>query len=240
MKLLRALILLTLAIVPSSYSDTIPIRGPQPAPGVREAFEKFNEDAEAWNRRCSMTHSEAEQSWCERERAKLDNRKAKLLAGGSNLTESPVFALTLRKRAGGEVVAQTKSDSSGAFTLGTVPAGAYTLELSTKDVPRYPAFTLKIAGTKISENGKGILTRYLRQGAAFDIDAAGAPLRGLITAGAKNAKTMIWLPTPAGTLLPPRWVEQGSAQAVSFRNSGYYTVDAVKKLQEHVDISSGR
>ncbi len=238
MKQMLAVTLLTLAIVYPSYSDPIPIRGPQPAPGVKEAFEKFNEDAAAWNRRCTTTHSEAEQSWCEKERAQLDYRKAKLLAGGSNLTESPVFELALRKRAGGRVVAQTKSDLSGAFTLGTVPAGAYTLELSTKDVPRYPAFTLKIAGTKTGENDKGILTRYLRQGAAFEIDAAGAPLHGLITAGAKNAKTMIWLPTPTGTLLPPRWVEQGSAQAVSFRNSGYYTIETVKKMQEHLDLGA--
>ena len=239
MKLIPIATLLTLAIVRSSYSDTIPIRGPEAAPGVREAFEKFNEDAAAWNKRCAMTHSESEQSWCENERAKLDSRKAKLLAGGSNLTESPVFALTLRKRAGGKVVAQTKTDLSGAFSLGTVPAGAYTLQLSTKDVPRYPAFTLKIAGTKIGEKDKGILTRYLRQGAEFEIDAAGAPLRGLITAGAKNAKTMIWLPTPTGTLLPPRWVEQGSAQAVSFRNSGYYTKDAVEKIQDHMSTIPG-
>ena len=237
MKLISAATLLTLAIVQSSYSDSIPISGPEAAPGVREAFEKFNEDAAAWNRRCAITHSESEQSWCENERAKLDSRKAKLLAGGSNLTEAPIFTLTLRKRGGGNVVAQTKSDSSGAFNLGTVPAGAYTLELSTKDVPRYPAFTLKIAGTKISQNDKSILTRYLRQGAAFDIDAAGAPLRGLVTAGAKNAKTMIWLPTPTGSSLPPRWVEQGSAQAVSFRNTGYYTRNAVEKIQEHMSTS---
>jgi hypothetical protein len=239
MKLLSALTLLTLAIVQSSYSETIPIRGPEPAPGVREAFEKFNEDAAAWNKRCAMTHSASEQSWCENERAKLDSRKAKLLAGGSNLTENPVFALTLRKRGSGQVVAQAKSDVSGAFTLGTVPAGAYTLELITKDVPRFPAFTLKIAGTKIGEKDKGILTRYLRQGAAFDLDAAGAPLRGLITAGAKNAKTMIWLPTPTGSLLPGRWVEQGSAQAVSIRNTGYYSRNAVEKIQEHMSTLWG-
>lgn len=237
MKLLGAVILFSLAIVQSSYSDSIPISGPEAAPGVREAFEKFNEDAAAWNRQCAVTRSEAEQSRCENERAKLDARKAKLLAGGSNLTESPVFALTLRKRAGGNVVAQTKSDSSGAFNLGTVPAGAYTLELSTKDAPKYPAFTLKIAGTKISQNDKSILTRYLRQGAAFDIDAAGGPLRGLVTAGAKNAKSMIWLPTPTGTNLPPRWVEQGSAQAVSMRNTGYYTRNAVEKIQEHMSTT---
>jgi hypothetical protein len=235
MKRIMAVTLFTLAIVQSGYPDSIPIRGPEAAPGVKEAFEKFNDDAAAWNRRCAITNSEAEQSWCESERAKLDYRKAKLLAGGSNPTETTVFDLTLRKRAGGKVVAQTKSDLSGAFRLGAVPPGGYTLELRTKAVPRFPAFTIKIAGTKAGESDKGILTRYLVQGAAFDIDTVpGTPLRGLITAGAKNAKVMIWLPSPTGSILPGRWVEQGSAQAVAFRNTGYYTTEAVKKIQEHM------
>lgn len=235
MKSILAVTLITLALVQTSYSDTIPIRGPEPAPGVREAFEKFNEDAAAWNRRCTITHSEAEQSWCERERAQLDYRKGKLLAGGSNPTENSIFELTMRRKANGSVVAQAKSDASGAFTIGSVPAGAYTLELRTRVVPRLPAFTLKIAGVKAWDSGKGILTRYLVGGASFDIDTvSGTPLRGLITPGAKNAKTMIWLPTPTGSILPGRWVEQGSAQAVSFRNSGHYTRAAIEKIQEHM------
>ena len=237
MKQTLAVTLLTLAIVSSSYSDPIPIRGPQPAPGVKEAFDKFNKDAAAWNRRCAVTNSEAEQSWCEKERAQLDYRKAKLLAGGSNPTENTIFDLVLRKRAGGKVVAQVKSDFSGAFKMGTFPAGSYTLELRTKDVPRLPAFTIKLAGTKSGDSEKGVLTRYLLGGAAFDIETvSGTPLRGLITPGAKNAKMMIWLPQPTGSLLPGRWVEQGSAQAVSFRNTGYYTTEAIKKMQDHVDL----
>ena len=238
MKPILAVTFLTLLVVQSSYSDTIPIRGPEPAPGVKEAFEKFNADAAAWNRRCAITHSEAEQSQCEKERAELDYRKGKLLAGGSNPTENTIFELTLRKRVGGKVVAQAKSDLSGAFLIGTFPAGAYTLELHTKDVPRLPAFTIKMAGTKPGDSEKGVLTRYLAGGAAFDINILpGAQLRGLITPGSKNAKTMIWLPQPTGSLLPGRWVEQGSAQAVSFRNTGYYTIEAVKKIQEHMSTN---
>jgi hypothetical protein len=239
MKPILAVTFLTLAVVQASYSDPIPIRGPAPAPGVKEAFEKFNDDAAAWNRRCAITHSEAEQSWCEKERAQLEYRKAKLLAGGSNPTENSIFELTLRKRAGGKVVAQTKSDVSGAFTIGTVPPGAYTIELRTKEVPRLPAFTLKMAGVKSGDSEKGILTRYLLGGAAFDIDTvSGTPLRGLITPGAKNARMMIWLPPLTGSLLPGRWVEQGSAQAVPFRNTGYYSLEAVKKLQERMDVGA--
>jgi hypothetical protein len=83
-----------------------------------------------------------------------------------------------------------------------------------------------------------VLTRYLAGGAAFDIVAvSGTPLRGLISPGAKNAKTMIWLPTPTGSILPGRWVEQGSAQAVAFRNTGYYTREAVEKIQEHMSTN---
>jgi hypothetical protein len=230
-----AVALLSLSILQSSYSDTIPIRGPEPAPGVREAFEKFNADAAAWNRRCTITHSEAEQASCEKERAQLDYRKARLLAGGSNPTENSIFELTLRKRAGGKVIAQTKSDVSGAYTIGIVPPGAYTLELRTKEVPRLPAFTLKIAGVKSGDSEKGILTRYLVGGAAFDIDAvSGTPLRGLITPGAKNAKTMMWLPPVTGSILPGRWVEQGSAQTVAFRHTGYFRRETVEKIQEHM------
>ena len=237
MKLLSAVTLLTLAIVQSSYSDPIPIRGPQPAPGVREAFEKFNDDAAVWNRRCTITHSEAEQSWCEKERAQLEFRKAKLLAGGSNPTENSIFELTLRQRAGGKVVKQSKSDLSGAFMIGTVPAGSYTLELRTKNVPRLPAFTIKIAGTKSGDSEKAVLTRYLMGGAAFDIDTvSGTPLRGMITPGSKNAKKMIWLPQAIGSNLPGRWVEQGSAQAVAFSNTGHYTTEALRKMQEHADL----
>jgi hypothetical protein len=237
MKRILPVVFLALAIVRSTYSDNIQIRGAQAAPGVKEAFEKFNEDAAAWNRRCAITHSEAEQSQCEKERAQLDYRKAKLLAGGSNPTENSIFELTLRKKAGGQVVAQTKSDASGAFTIGAVPPGAYTLELRTKEVPRLPAFTLKIAGVKSGDSEKGILTRYLRDGAAFDIDAvSGTPLRGLISPGARNARTMIWLPTPTGSIFPGRWVEQGSAQAVAFRNTGTYSLEAIKKMQDHIDL----
>jgi hypothetical protein len=53
---------------------------------------------------------------------------------------------------------------------------------------------------------------------------------------AKNAKTMIWLPPVTGSILPGRWVEQGSAQTVAFRNTGHYTIDAIRKLQDHNDI----
>jgi hypothetical protein len=237
MKQTMAVTLLSLAIVQGSYSDPIPIRGPQSAPGVKEAFEKFNEDAAAWNRRCAITQSEAEQSWCEKERAQLDYRKGKLLAGGSNPTENTIFELTLRTRGGGKVVKQIKSDLSGAFMIGPVPPGSYTLELRTKDVPRFPAFTIKIAGMKSGDSEKGVLTRYLVGGAAFDIETVpGTPLRGLITPGAKNAKTMIWLSQATGSLLPGRWVEQGSAQAVAFRNTGYYSIDAIRKMQDHVDL----
>src|ERR1700749_1634123 len=136
MKRPLAITLLTLSIVSLSYSDPIPIRGPAAAPGVKEAFEKFNEDAAAWNRRCAITNSEAQQAQCEKERAALDYRKAKLLAGCWNPTESYIFDLTRRTRASGKIVAQTKSDLSGAFTIGSVAPGAYPLELRTKEVPR--------------------------------------------------------------------------------------------------------
>jgi hypothetical protein len=56
----------------------------------------------------------------------------------------------------------------------------------------------------------------------------------LIAPGAKNAKTMIWLPLLTGSILPGRWVEQGSAQTVAFRHTGYFNRETVQKTQEHM------
>jgi hypothetical protein len=43
-------------------------------------------------------------------------------------------------------------------------------------------------------------------------------------------------PDPDGQHFPGRWVEQGSAQAVSFRNTGYYSLEAIKRMQDHIDL----
>ncbi|PYJ09416.1 MAG: hypothetical protein DMF06_09975 [Verrucomicrobia bacterium] len=237
--LLTALFLSSIASL--TYSDTIPVGGPPAGPGVKEAFEKFNADVAAWNRRCTTTSSAAEQTWCEEQRALLESRKAKLRAGAyptADEARNPTVQITLRRR-GGQIVKQVQSDANGFFTVGTFPAGAYTLDFRAQSVSAVKdrSFVIKIAGTNSRGADKVLQGRYFADGVSFGIETlSGAPLKGVIAPSlVRNAKKMIWLPPEIGTNLPGRWIEEGSAQAVGAHNWGHYTVDAIRKMQDHND-----
>jgi hypothetical protein len=243
MKPILAVILLTISIVRSTCSETIAIRGPEAAPGQREAIDRLNVDVDAWNRRCATTNSDAEQGWCEEERARLETRKMKLRAGGASsldaLAHNPTVEISLR-RSGGKIVKQVKTDANGVFTVGTVPAGSYSLEFRAKSAREIEnqSFVIKIAGTKSRGGDKSLLGRHFVGGASFDIETLPrTELRGAIAPGSlRNARKMIWLPQEMGSNLPGRWVEEGSAQAVARYNWGHYTLEAIKKMQDHVDL----
>ena len=244
MKSILAVLLLTLSIPGLIYSDNLPTRSAGASVGAKEAIEKLNADAAAWNRRCLVTHSDAEQTWCEEQRAKLETRKAEIRAGGNTYSDgvaNPIVEVTLR-RAGGKIVRQVKTDTNGAFVLGTVPAaGLYALEFRAKSAAevRNKSFVIKIAGTQSRNGEKGLPGRYFEAGASFEVAAVpGIPLKGVVFPSAiRNAKKMIWLPREIGTNLPGRWVEEGSAQAVAGYNWGHYSIDAVRKMQDHNDFS---
>ncbi|PYI91694.1 MAG: hypothetical protein DME97_12430 [Verrucomicrobia bacterium] len=224
-------------------SEGIPIRGPEAAPAFKEALERFNADAAAWNRRCTITHSEAEQFWCEEERARLESRKAKLTAGAANssayVADNPAVEITLRQRTKGKIVKQVKTDANGTFMMGTFPAGIYTLEFRAKSAPevKNQSFAIKIAGTKSRGSEKSFAGRYFVGGLALDIETVpGTPLRGLITpSSTKNTKKMIWLPQQIGSNLPAHWVEEGSSQAVAAYNWGHISIESIRKMQDHGD-----
>jgi len=61
----------------------IPIRGPTPPTEFKQALDKFNADVAAWNKRCRITRSEAEDAWCKSERARIDARRKELIALGA-------------------------------------------------------------------------------------------------------------------------------------------------------------
>jgi hypothetical protein len=240
-KIILAVTLLSLSIARFTYSGSIPISGPQAAPAYKDALERFNADAAAWNRQCATTNSEAEQSWCEEQRARLESRKARLSAGGANSStyvENPTVEITLR-RGGGKIVKQVKTDADGVFMVGTFPAGSYSLEFRAKSAPnvRNQSFIIKIAGTKSRSSEKGLSGRYFLGGVFYEIETLPrTPLRGVITAGSvRNARKMIWLPQEIGSNLPGHWVEEGSAQAVAGHLWGHYSIDAIRKMQDHGD-----
>jgi hypothetical protein len=44
---------------------------------------KFNSDVAAWNKRCKITKTPAEEAWCKKERVRIDAKKAELTRLGA-------------------------------------------------------------------------------------------------------------------------------------------------------------
>jgi hypothetical protein len=61
----------------------IPIRGPDASPELKKELDQFNADVAAWNKRCKITRTEAEEAWCKKERARIDARRKELVASGA-------------------------------------------------------------------------------------------------------------------------------------------------------------
>ncbi len=76
-------IFIALSIATFAVAQSIPTRGPKAPPELQKAIDQFNADVAAWNARCEITHSVAQESWCKKERARLDARKAELSALGA-------------------------------------------------------------------------------------------------------------------------------------------------------------
>src|ERR1700704_4743825 len=193
MKPCLAVLFLSLALAPLALSQGIPIRGPEASPEYKKAIEQLNADAAAWNARCAVTNSEAEQSRCERERAALEARKVVLRNGAipnssaANVSAYPTVDVTLRFSTRGKILKRVKTDSTGHFALGTFPASVYIMEFraSKPAEVKDQRFAIQIDGIKAKGRQGGILAKYLVGGIGVDVETApGMPLKGQVTTGA--------------------------------------------------------
>jgi len=50
---------------------------------LNRAVEQLNTDVAAWNKRCKITKTPAEEAWCKKERARIDTKRAELVAAGA-------------------------------------------------------------------------------------------------------------------------------------------------------------
>jgi hypothetical protein len=241
MKYLAAGFLLCVALTTSALADNISVRGPDAAPEYKEAINKLNADVAAWNARCKVTNSDAEQSWCEEERAALGARKESLRDGkipnasAPNVSAYPTVDVTLRAR-GGAVLKRVKTDSGGNFMLGTFPGSLYLIEFRASKVARLQdkQFAIRIDGIKAKGRQTGILAKYLVQGLGVDVETApGMPLKGQVTTGSLSpTKRMVWLPKEVGSNIPGHWVEEGSGRTVARGNAGTMRIEQIQRMQE--------
>ena len=81
MKQLFSSIFIILAIAASAVGETLSTGSSKSE--LNKAVEQLNTDVAAWNKRCKTTKTPAEEAWCKKERARIDARKAELVALGA-------------------------------------------------------------------------------------------------------------------------------------------------------------
>lgn len=247
MKRCLAPLFVSLSLATLALSDNIATRDKEDRPELRQAIDRLNADVKAWNARCTVTSSDAEQKWCEQERVALEARKASISKGevpsayANNVAACPTIDVNLRYSTKGKILKHVTTDSTGRFNLGTFPASVYIMEFRAKKTAgiENQRFAIRVDGIKSKGRQDGIEAKYLMGGFGIDVETApGMPVAGQITTGSlARTKKMIWLPREIGSNLPGRWVEEGSSQAVARNNAGYFTIDSMRKMQDHNDLS---
>jgi hypothetical protein len=127
---------------------------------------------------------------------------------------------------------RTTTDARGTFALDGLPAGSYAIIFKARkanDVKSKPAdkvtvastYAIKIDGAKRNVLQNGLTTGNLIGGLEMKVDvAAGAHLRGQVTAGA--VKNMVWIPKEPDSNVPGHWAEAGSPEAKrAFKSNSY-------------------
>ena len=238
-------ILLTLSLVTVVLGEGIPTRSKDDRPEIRQAIDRLNADVKAWNVRCLVTHSDAEQKSCEEERAALDARKVSIEKGvvPSDYTTSasffPKVDVTLRYATKGKVIKTVQTDSTGHFNLGTFPASVYIMEFRARKAPglENQRFAIQIDGIKAYGKQGGILAKYLIGGFGIDVDTApGTPVKGQVTTGSLAAtKKMIWIRPTVGSHFSGFWAEEGSSLAIAGAGHANIPIWVVRRMQDHGD-----
>jgi carboxypeptidase family protein len=149
---------------------------------------------------------------------------------------APSVNITVKQKPGGKIVKQVTTDSSGNFSIGTLPAGAYTLEFRSSkptDV-KNKQFSIAVDGTKASGK-QSVSGSSLVGGVTLNVEVGPkANVTGQVAAGpnATQKKKMVWITPQLGSNMPGHWVEADSAEAVAARNAGSLGTEDVRKMQD--------
>jgi hypothetical protein len=148
---------------------------------------------------------------------------------------SPSVSVVVKQRPGGRLVKQVTTDTSGNFTLGALPAGAYVLEFRSQrstDAGN-KQFSLSVAGTKTTGT-QSVAGKSLVTGVALNVEVGpNANVTGQITTGPTAAvkKKMVWIPRMLGSNQPGHWVEEDSAEAKLSRSRGTIPTNQIQNMQ---------
>jgi len=137
----------------------------------------------------------------------------------------------------GKAAFKGTTNSQGTFTTSKLKPGNYVVQFNSGSGIKGSYTIVVSAGMKkVSANGVAG-EKFAKGGVALKVDVGnGLNIAGQVaaeTAGAsKNGKKMVWIPPQAGSHMPGKWVEEGSAEAIAAKTSGSMDAQGINSLQE--------
>jgi hypothetical protein len=138
---------------------------------------------------------------------------------------------------GGKSAFKGSTDKSGAFTTGKVKPGIYDVQFTSPSAIAGSYAIVVSAGVK-KVSAAGIAgEKFAKGGVALKVNVQNLlNIVGQVSAESKNAvstngKKRVWIPPQAGSHMPGKWVEEGSAEWVAARTAGNMSSDDVSKIQ---------
>ena len=137
----------------------------------------------------------------------------------------------------GKAAFKGTTNSQGTFTTSILKPGNYVVQFNSGSGIKGSYTIVVSAGMKkVSANGVAG-EKFAKGGVALKVDVGnGLNIAGQVaaeTAGAsKNGKKMVWIPPQAGSHMPGKWVEEGSAEAIAAKTSGSMDAQGINSLQE--------
>jgi hypothetical protein len=139
--------------------------------------------------------------------------------------------------ASGKVAFKGSTDKTGAFTTGKVKPGIYDVQFTSPGaIPGSYAIVVSAGVKKVSAAGIAG-EKFAKGGVALKVNVQNLlNIVGQVSAESKNAvstngKKKVWIPPQAGSHMPGKWVEEGSAEWVAARTAGNMSSDDVSKIQ---------
>lgn len=139
--------------------------------------------------------------------------------------------------ANGKAAFKGKTDSQGTFTTGKVKPGIYDVQFTSSSAIKGNYSIVVSAGVK-KVSAAGIAgEKFAKGGVALKVNVqnllniVGQVTADSANAASKNGKKMVWIPPQAGSHMPGKFVEVGSAEWVAARTAGNMSSDDVNKIQ---------
>ena len=147
--------------------------------------------------------------------------------------------------ASGKAAFKGTTGTNGSFATGKLQPGSYIVQFNTTNpAVKGSRYALVISAGKKKVSASAVAgEKFTAGGVAMKVDvAAGLNITGQVATETnvvmKNGKKMVFIKPATGSNLPGRWVEEGSAEAVSAYNSGQIRSEDVTKIQNHGDASA--